>query len=304
MTEARTTEAWPTDTALQEPQTRPEASLDAVTDHTDEQTVPAPRGPALEKAQPSAAHLAHLRSILESLIFAADKAISPRRLAQLSGAPYGEVQAVLSELVAQYKGRGIVLVQVGGGYQFRTPPANAPFVRDVGGTKPVRLSRAQLETLAIVAYRQPVTRPEIDEVRGVDSGNALKILGERDLVRVLGRKEEPGRPLLYGTSAYFLDFFGLQNLRELPTLQEFSELSDESKTLFQRRIGEPFDLHAAPPPVVEEAEAAEGTSQLPLRPVHPATPQTDADAAAGLQVPRHSEIRALRPKEEDGSSRR
>ena len=86
----------------------------------------------------------------------------------------------------------------------------------------------RLETLAIVDYRQPITRPEIDEIRGVDSGAVLKLLMERDLLRILGKKEEPGRPMLYGTSKHFLEFFNLKDLRDMPTLREFHELSQES----------------------------------------------------------------------------
>jgi segregation and condensation protein B len=106
--------------------------------------------------------------------------------------------------------------------------------------KPTRLSRAQLEALSIIAYRQPVTRPEIDDVRGVDSGSALKLLLERNLIKIIGKKEEAGRPLLYGTSTDFLELFGLKNLRDLPTLREFSELTQESRDIFERRIGEPL----------------------------------------------------------------
>src|SRR5262249_15153441 len=89
-----------------------------------------------------------------------------------------------------------------------------------------------------VAYRQPITRPEIDEVRGVDSGAVLKSLLERELVRILGKKEEPGRPMLYGTTAEFLQFFGLKQLGDLPTLREFTELSDESRRAYEREMGE------------------------------------------------------------------
>jgi segregation and condensation protein B len=124
----------------------------------------------------------------------------------------------------------------------------------------VRLTRAQLETLAITAYRQPVTRPVLDDIRGVDSGSALKVLLDRGLIKILGRKEEPGRPLLYGTTPYFLEFFGLKGLGDLPTLREFSELSEESRELFERRIGEPFDpseLGAMTEAGVEESELDE-----------------------------------------------
>jgi segregation and condensation protein B len=95
--------------------------------------------------------------------------------------------------------------------------------------------------LSIAAYRQPLTRPELEEIRGVDSGSALKTLLEKGLLKILGRKEEPGRPLIYGTSPQFLNFFGLKSLRELPTLKEFTELSDESKTLFARKTGESIE---------------------------------------------------------------
>jgi segregation and condensation protein B len=121
----------------------------------------------------------------------------------------------------------VQLQSVAGGYQFRTHPANAVWVQKLLAQKPVRLSRAQLETLAIVSYRQPITRPEIDEIRGVDTGGSLKTLMDRSLIRILGKKEEVGRPLLYGTTKEFLAFFNLSDLKDLPTLREFHELSDE-----------------------------------------------------------------------------
>src|SRR5215468_1386000 len=110
------------------------------------------------------------------------------------------------------------------------------------------MSRAQIETLAIVAYRQPITRPEIDEVRGVDSGAVLKSLLERELVRIIGKKDEPGRPMLYGTTGSFLEFFGLKALGDLPTLREFTELTDESRRAYEREMGEePPEVGSAAP---------------------------------------------------------
>jgi segregation and condensation protein B len=100
--------------------------------------------------------------------------------------------------------------------------------------KPQRLTRAALETLAIVAYRQPVTRPEIEEIRGVDCGAVVKALLERKLVKILGKKEEPGRPILYGTTREFLEFFSLKDLASLPTLREFHELSEEHRTIVEQ----------------------------------------------------------------------
>jgi segregation and condensation protein B len=167
--------------------------------------------------------------ILEALIFASDRPLPLARLRHLSGIRDAAlVEASLTRLAERYVGRGIVLAQVSGGYQFRTAPSCADYVQELIAGKPVRLSRAQLETLAIIAYRQPITRPEIDDIRGVDSSGTLRVLLERELVRVLGKREEVGRPMLYGTTKEFLDFFSLGDLRELPTLREYAELTAES----------------------------------------------------------------------------
>ena len=162
------------------------------------------------------------------ILFAADKPLTLRQLGELVGQnDLTELRAVLRCIEAEFAARGMQLHQVAGGFQFRTHPDNAGWVQKLLQQKPIRLSRALLETLAICSYRQPITRPEIDEIRGVDSGATLKTLMERQLVRILGKKEEPGRPLLYGTTKEFLEFFNLDDLRDLPTLREFHELSDE-----------------------------------------------------------------------------
>lgn len=124
-------------------------------------------------------------------------------------------------------GRGFRVEEVAGGIQLRTAPENAPFVRRFLAARPQRLSRASLETLSIIAYRQPTTKPEIEAIRGVDVGAALKHLLDRDLIRILGKKDEIGRPIIYGTTPFFLEFFGLKGLSELPTLREYRELDDE-----------------------------------------------------------------------------
>lgn len=190
---------------------------------------------------PADAAQQHLRRVIESLLFVAEGPVTPRQLARATQASTAEVKQQLQQLVADYTDRGVVLAELAGGYQFRTAAASAPFVRDFVALKPVRLTRAQLETLAIVAYRQPVTRPEIEELRGVDSGSALKVLLERGLLKMLGRKDEPGRPMLYGNSPRFLEFFGLRSLKDLPTLKEFSELTEDSRALYHRKMGEPAD---------------------------------------------------------------
>jgi segregation and condensation protein B len=186
-----------------------------------------------------------LRSVLESLLFAAERPLTVQRIVELleetaaaprepSGPPLyqaAQIKDVLTELGRELQagGRGIELHEVAGGWQLRTAAQNAPWVQRLLQAKPVRLSRAQLETMAIVAYRQPVTRPEIDDIRGVDSGGALKTLLDRQMVRVLGKKEEPGRPLLYGTTREFLEFFNLRDLKDLPTLREYHDLTDENR---------------------------------------------------------------------------
>jgi segregation and condensation protein B len=179
-----------------------------------------------------------LRGLLEALIFASDAPITPKELGKLASAPQKQVKELLEEMKQDYSSHGIHLDEVAGGWVFRTSPQYAPFIRDLTKQKPVRLSRAQVETLAIIAYRQPITRPEIDDVRGVDSGPVLKLLLERDLVRILGKRDEPGRPFIFGTTNNFLEFFGLKSLKDLPTLKEFTELTDESRQEYEDEMGE------------------------------------------------------------------
>jgi segregation and condensation protein B len=183
----------------------------------------------------------HLRGLVEALVFAADQPIKANEIGKLAQAPTRQIKEVLDELKEEYAGRGIQLEEVAGGFAFRTNVAFAPFVRDLVGQKPVKLTRAQLETLAIVAYRQPITRPDIDDVRGVDCGPVLRTLLERDLVRILGKQEAAGRPLLYGTSTGFLELFGLKSLKDLPTLREFTELNEESKRTVEKELGETME---------------------------------------------------------------
>ena len=218
---------------------------------------------------------AHLRGLLEALVFASDKPMKAGELARLASAPVKQVRELLKELEGAYVGRGIVLGEIAGGWLFRTSVEYAPFVREMSSEKPVRLTRAQVETLAIAAYRQPITRPEIDDIRGVDSGATLKLLLERDLVRILGKKDEPGRPILYGTTNQFLEFFGLKSLKDLPTLKEFTELSDESRRVAEAELGDV--LPDAPPP-----SPAEPGDTLTPPPEHdtiapPAPPPEEAD---------------------------
>jgi len=223
---------------------------EAVTEDVPEEVVAEGSGPqeepadeAIEAAElPQALDDVQLERLVEALVFAADKPVTVQRLRQLTRvSDVRRIEAALDALSALYADRGIALQQVSGGYQLRTATQYSTWVQQLVAGRPVRLTRAQLETLAIVAYRQPITRPEIDEIRGVDSSNTLRVLAERALVRVLGKKEEVGRPLLYGTTKEFLDFFSLADLRELPTLREYSELTPESKLVVDAADGEASD---------------------------------------------------------------
>jgi segregation and condensation protein B len=227
-------------------------------------------GGAPELAEEVRAH--HLQSIVESLIFVADKPLSLQGLGELLGEnDLGAVRAALAALEDHYASRGIQLHQVAGGYQFRSNPQHASWVQKLLAQKPVRLSRQLLETLAIVSYRQPITRPEIDDIRGVDSGGTLKTLMERALVRILGKKEEPGRPMLYGTTKEFLEFFNLRDLKDLPSLREFHELSDEHRAQVEALES------AAPEGTVEtQAEADAAVQQNVLSRVDFKAPPEDS----------------------------
>lgn len=206
-----------------------------------------PSAPGPARAPPRSITERHLKTVVESLVFVSDKPITVQELARVARAEARDVRRLLHELREEYQGRGIQLDEVAGAWQFRSSVANAPFVRELLQAKPVRLTRAQVETLSIIAYRQPITRPEVDEIRGVDSGSALKVLLDRSLVRHIGRREEPGRPLLYGTTSQFLEFFGLRSLRDLPMLREYTELSPESEATLNERLAAPEGAEARAP---------------------------------------------------------
>src|SRR6202521_5713096 len=175
-----------------------------------------------------------LKAILESLLFAAGEPVPLVRLATvLDNVARDAIKKALGEMMLGYGAgaRGVMLEEVAGGYQLRTPKEHALYVRKLLAAKPPRLSRPLLETLAIIAYRQPITRPEIEQLRGVDSGGVLETLLERRLVRIAGRKEAPGRPIMYATTSEFLEVFGLKDLQSLPDMEEFRALQtahDES----------------------------------------------------------------------------
>ena len=170
---------------------------------------------------------ATLATSLEALIIASDDPLSLARLRDLTDASSSDIRTALGELEAHYSGRGIVLQEVAGGWQFRSTPDCAAQVQQLWQTRPPRLSRSMLETLSIIAYRQPVTRAEIEMLRGLKvSSSIIGGLQERAWIKVLGRKEVPGRPHLYGTGKQFLIDFGLSSLSDLP---EIAQLMDQEE---------------------------------------------------------------------------
>ncbi len=164
-----------------------------------------------------------IKPILEGLFFISDSPIRVEALVEIL--PETNKEAILEgirQIQAEYGdgSKGIELAEIAGGYQFRTKPGWAEWVHRLKKAKAVKLSQAALETLAIVAYRQPVIRPAIEEIRGVDTGSALHTLLEKGLVKIMGRKELPGRPIVYGTTKAFLELFSLKSVSDLPKLQE------------------------------------------------------------------------------------
>ncbi len=164
---------------------------------------------------------------LEALLFASPEPLPPERLAELLPTLSGEeISAALALLKARYASpaSGLMLDEVAGGFRLGTRPEAAEALARLAIVRPSRLSRPALETLAIIAYRQPITKAEVEAIRGVNIDGVLRTLGERGLIRILGRKREAGRPMLYGTSRAFLEYFGFQDLSELPTLREIEAL--------------------------------------------------------------------------------
>jgi segregation and condensation protein B len=174
---------------------------------------------------------AEIKAVLEAVIFASPHPVTPRELGQvLGGVPKEAWRAALAELQADYArdGRGLQLIEVAAGYQITTRPEYNDWIRElVDPQKPTRLSIQALETLAVIAYKQPATLPEIIELRGVKSGGVIKTLLEKRLIKIMGRKEVVGRPILYGTTKEFLLHFGLKDLGELPRIEEFAEVLGE-----------------------------------------------------------------------------
>jgi segregation and condensation protein B len=196
--------------------------------------------------------------ILESLIFVSDTPVQLETLVEIL--PESSKEAILEgihRIRKEYEedSRGLELVEVAGGYQFRTKSRWAEWIQRLKKAKAVKLSRSALETLAIVAYRQPIIRPEIEEIRGVDSGWVLRTLLEKGLIKVMGRKDIPGRPIVYGTTKTFLELFSLNTLSDLPTLREIVPPSVPEEISKERVPG--IEAEAATPQETSTMKAVE-----------------------------------------------
>ncbi|RTZ93684.1 MAG: SMC-Scp complex subunit ScpB [Deltaproteobacteria bacterium] len=186
-----------------------------------------------------------LKKILEALLFTMAEPVSVKTLAKAfeDPPPPGEIEAALLELKKDYllEGRAFELVEVANGFQFRSRPEYAPWIKKLVSLRAPRLSRSAMETLSVIAYKQPITRVEIEQIRGVDSSSVLKTLLDRRMIRILGRKDAPGHPLVYGTSKQFLEVFGLKNLSHLPPIEETEENESEEKETSPPEMADPLD---------------------------------------------------------------
>jgi len=208
---------------------------------------------------------AQLKNIIEAILLTADQPMEMRKLEALFEAdeePHtgqhpsqDNILQALQDLQSDYEGRGIELKEVASGYRMQVEPSNAPWVSRMWEEKAPRYSRALLETLVLIAYRQPITRGEIEEIRGVSvSSHIVKTLTEREWVRVLGHKDVPGRPSMYGTTRDFLDYFNLKSLDELPSLADITDLDKLHPELALEQEVPAADENAAESEEIENSE--------------------------------------------------
>ncbi|MBS2032717.1 MAG: SMC-Scp complex subunit ScpB [Deltaproteobacteria bacterium] len=256
-----------------------------------------------------------VQRILESLLFVSAVPLTAEAVEKATGIAPDASSKGFGELASRYAQQdgGVVLHEVAGGWQLRSAAASSEYVRRLLQLKPQRLTRAALETLAIIAYRQPITRPEVEDVRAVDSGAIIKALLERKLIKILGKKEEPGHPLLYGTTREFLEFFNLKNLASLPTLREFQELTEESRDIVEKEHGTPEPIAGtvsqladaeflarqkksteASEAALEELETAMAVAEKKAKETHdilnpPPPPQPAVEGAAPMPAPQPPE---------------
>ena len=226
--------------------------------------------------------------LVEALLLAADRPLTAADIVQMVAEAVEDrdwpgpvtseqIQDVLNRLRGSLSPNGgVELVEVGGGFRLRTPPVLAQMVRRLWPDRASRLSGAALEVLSIVAYRQPCTRIEVEDVRGVDCGGVLRALLERRLVRIVGKKDEPGRPLLYGTTTEFLETFSLPNLRSMPTLRDLEALRAEEEARVQNEHQMRMVLDLTEPESGQSSSAGASSSSQSASSSEPPEPADDA----------------------------
>ncbi len=174
-----------------------------------------------------------IKGIIEALLFISGEPLSPDRIKNvLEEIERGKIRSLLWELQQEYDMRlsGLRIVEVAGGFQIVTPPELSQWIKKLKKIKQsARLTKPSLETLAIIAYKQPLVKAEIEDIRGVDSAGVIKGLLDKRFIKIIGRKDVPGRPILYATTKEFLQYFGLKDISDLPTLKEFNELAEEER---------------------------------------------------------------------------
>ncbi len=220
------------------------------------------------------AERARLKAVLEAVVYVLNEPMPASQIAQALGRPLEEVEPLLRELAEDTSrpDRGIFIREVAGGYQMATKPEHHEVIRNfVRNLKqPLKLSQAALETLAVIAYKQPITMPEILEIRGVQGAGVIKTLIDRKLVTTAGRKNVVGRPILYKTTREFLTQFGLKDLSELPSLKEFEEIRRQSMA----------DEEFEPAPETESAAASDSPQPAESATADPAPAQPQDGSAA------------------------
>ncbi|HRC42525.1 MAG TPA: SMC-Scp complex subunit ScpB [Nitrospira sp.] len=242
---------------VREPVDEPTASLDAVEVEPEvgQGVITEISAPA---ADPALSDVRALKGIIEALLFVTAEPIPVTRFLALLGAvTKQDIDQALSSLAQDYEqeGRGLQLAEVAGGYRIVTKAEFAPWLKRLEKVKsPSKLSRSALESLAIIAYKQPIVRAEVEQIRGVETSGVIRTLLERKFVRIVGRKEEPGRPIMYGTTKFFLEHFGLRDLSQLPPLREFKELGESEQAML------PIDDVVAVDgePLLQDTEASGG----------------------------------------------
>jgi segregation and condensation protein B len=233
--------------------------------------------------------------IIEALVLASPEPISSSRLAAIvPDCSAADAKDLVNELNTEYQNqdRAFEIWEVAGGYQIRTRAEFSGYLQQLHKQRPLRLSRAALDTLSIVSYKQPVTRAEIEEIRGVDTGAVLKGLLDRHLVRIAGQREVPGRPMLYATTRRFLEVFGLESLKHLPSLREVNDLAEQEPVAPAQSEGSEISEHGQA--VDESLDASEpnasehATAAADLDRPQPETPPEAQDVEEAPDQPSES----------------